>query len=332
MKLVYTFATLSLVLLFSCTKTVEPVAETTDSDAIAVTKAKPGPTSQSISFRQENLFPEGVVYDKFNDRFYVSSTTRGDIGIVTRDGIYTPFITDPALVATAGLAIDEARKLLYVTNATDGSVGIYDTRTGQRVNFIDLKTLLPGTPVFINDIIIDPQGNAYVTNSFAPVIYKIDRSGTATIFYQEPALTTAPGGFGFNGIEYANTGFLLVAYTIGNQIIKIPIKDPSSYSIVMLDRPINRPDGLLLSKDNKQLVVVSNAGGSAQGSVTYFISDDKWTSATATGTFTTGAVFPTTATTDGKQIFVLYAYLHRRAAGQNEFAIQPVPLATTMPF
>ena len=288
------------------------------------TKAKSSGQATDINFTVQNLFPEGVVYDKFNDRFYVSSTANGDIGIVTKDGSYTPFITDPALTSTTGLEIDEARKLLYVSNSSDGSVGIYNINTGQRVAFIDLKPLLPGAPVFINDIALDPQGNAYVTNSRSPVIYKITPDGTASIFYQDAAF--ASSGFGFNGIEYGNSngGYLLVAYTVANQVIKFPVDNPSSYNIVSLNTTLAGPDGLLLSKNGKDLVVVNNAGG-GNGKVISFTSNDKWETGTATSSFETGPVFPTTATIDGKNVYVLYAYLNKRATGQSQYTIKLIP-------
>lgn len=310
--------------LAACTKS--PITEETainTTTAAEAAKAKPA-QPMDLVFNETNLFPEGVVYDKFNDRFYVSSTTRGDIGIVDRSGTYTPFITDPALIGTTGLEIDEARKRLYVANSTDGSVGIYDINTGQRIAFVDLKPLLPGAPVFINDIALDPQGNAYVTNSRTPVIYKISREGVASIFYNDPAFATT--GFGFNGIEYGNQqgGFLLVAYSAANQVVKFPIDAPSSYNIVNLNAPLAGPDGLLLSKNGKELVVVNNAGG-GNGRVTLFSSNNKWSSGTSVSTFETGPVFPTTATTDGKQVYVLYAYLNKRAVGQSEYTIKLIP-------
>src|SRR5918993_1387276 len=273
MKPICTFAVASCILFASCSKTstLEEPQITASNNEIAA-KAKPSGQATDINFTVQNLFPEGVVYDKYNDRFYVSSTSNGDIGIVTKDGSYTPFITDPALISTTGLEIDEARKLLYVSNSSDGSVGIYNINTGQRVAFIDLKPLLPGAPVFINDIALDPQGNAYVTNSRSPVIYMITPEGTASIFYQDAAF--ASSGFGFNGIEYGNSngGYLLVAYTVANQVIKFPVDDPSSYNIVSLDATLAGPDGLLLSKNGKDLVVVNNAGG-GNGRVILFTSN-----------------------------------------------------------
>lgn len=321
------------ILLAACSKNTTNDGQTAVEQMELASKAKQVSVAQELNFTEQNLFPEGVVYDRFNDRFYVSSTTRGDIGIVTKNGTYTPFITDPALISTTGLEIDNAHKLLYVSNSSDGSVGIYDINTGERVNFVDLKTLLPGSPVFINDIALDPQGNAYVTNSLTPVIYKIDRNGSSSIFYQDNSFATAPGGFGFNGIEYGNSGYLLVSHTARNQVIKFPIANPSNYSVVALDEALNRPDGLLISKDGKQLIVVNNAGG-GEGKVISFSSKTQWSSGEETSTYSTGSVFPTTATSDGKNVYVLYAYLNRRGTpqGQAQYTIQQIPLTDARPF
>lgn len=325
MKLLFAATTLA-VLFSACTKSINTeVQETLRAESPATSGIKAASTGD-IEFTQTNLFPEGVVYDKFNKRFYVSSTTKGVIGIVSADATYTPFITDPALIGTTGLEIDEARKRLLVSNSSSGSVGIYDINTGERILFVDLKPLLPGAPVFINDIALDPQGNAYVTNSRTPVIYKISTEGTASIFYQDPAF--ASRGFGFNGIEYGNSngGYLLVAYSSANQVIKFPVAAPSSYSVVNLSAPLAGPDGLLLSKNEKELVVVNNAGG-GNGKVILFSTTDKWLSGTESATFNTGSVFPTTATAIGKQIYVLYAYLNKRSTGQSVYTIKQMPFS-----
>ncbi len=306
----------------SCSKRVEEEASLESREKTL--SAKPAKDLGDINFTQENLFPEGVVYDRFNNRFYVSSTTRGDIGIVTPNGQYTPFITDPALIGTTGLEINEAKKLLYVSNSTDGSVGIYDINTGSRKAFINLKPLIPGAPVFINDIALDPKGNAYVTNSFYPVIYKIGPDGSASVFYEDPAYATS--GFGFNGIEYVNSGFVLVAFSSANQVIKVPLSDPFSSEPVQFDVPLTGPDGLLISENGKDLIVVNNAGG-GNGKVIAFTSKNKFESATSTSSFSTGSVFPTTATVVNKEVFVLYAYLNRRGTGQSDYTIKKIPLA-----
>jgi sugar lactone lactonase YvrE len=290
----------------------------------------PSPPVQ-INFTESNLFPEGMVYDPLHKRFYVSSTTRGSIGIVTPAGTYRPFITDETLTRTTGLEVDKARQRLLVSNAPNG-LGAYHLNSGARIFYADLAALLPGAPIFINDVALDPEGAAYVTNSQSPVIYKVDRTGKASIFFQDDAFATAPGGFGFNGIEYDERGFLLVGFVSRNLVVKIPVLRPTDYAIVQLDAALNRPDGLLLSKDGKQLAVVNNAGGSADGKVLSFISDDEWQSGSLSTSFSTGAVFPTTATGNGRRVYVLYAYLHKSGTGQDIFTIQEVPLKKPSPF
>ncbi len=315
----------------SCSKDENSTLLQAPDENVAALKTS-GVLPSSILFTETNLFPEGVVFDKFNNRFYVSSATRGDIGIVDASGNYEVFINDPALTATAGLEIDAARKFLYVSDFP-GSVGIYDLSSGERVMLVDLASLTPGGAVFINDIALDPQGNAYVTNSFAPIIYKISRDGTAGIFFQDPRFALGPGEFGFNGIEYGTDhgGYLLVAYSAANQVIKIPIADTSAAAVVSLDDDLAGPDGLLLSKDGKQLIVVNNAGG-GEGNVSSISTTDNWQSGIINSSFNTGAVFPTTVTSDGKDVFVLYAHLDRLGMGQSQFTIQKVPLYNTRPF
>ena len=57
-----------------------------------------------------------------------------------------------------------------------------------------------------------------------------------------------------------------------------------------------------------------------------FMSDDQWETATLTDSYSTGSVFPTTATSERKNVYVLYAFLNRRNAGHSAFRIQELPL------
>ena len=284
----------------------------------------------SISFIAPSLFPEGVVYDPIQNWFYVSSVTQGSVGIVKMDGSYQSFITDPLLTITTGLKIDKAKKRLWVANVENG-IGVYNLPSGDRLFFADLSTLIPGIPVFINDVGLDPNGNAYVTNSFAPVIYKVSRDGTASVFFYNAAFATGPGEFGFNGIQYDNRGFVLVAFA--DKLVKINTDNPDDYSIVQLNAAIF-PDGLLLSKNGKELLIVNNTGGTPDDSVLSFITDDQWESGMLTNSFSTGPVFPTTLTSDGKSVYVLYSHLDKFLSGNSHdsFTIQKVPFENKYSF
>ncbi|UOG74363.1 hypothetical protein MTX78_19870 [Hymenobacter tibetensis] len=296
--------------------------------------------AEQTTFTQPGLYPEGSVLDEKNNRFLVSSFAQGTIGAVNFDGTYTPFIVDSRLVATVGLTVDKARNrvLVAVADPTQGNLaalGIYDLTTGSPLQFVNLGQVSNTTANFANDIALDPQGNAYVTNSFSPVIYKVDPSGNATVFFQDPAFATPAGAFGFNGIVYDNRGYLLVALTSSSQILRIPVREPAAYSLVELDAPLLNPDGLLLSQDGKQLVVVNNAFGAAAGNVQSFLTTNQWATGQLAATFRTGPVFPTTATSDGKNIYVLYSYLNQLLSGDASratYTIQRVDLAGNRPF
>lgn len=337
-------------LLISCSQDPMGVEET-ELSALQTEEAKGNKNlPATINFSQPALYPEGVAYDARHDRFLVTSLRFGTIGQVSPSGDYSPFITDERLISTIGIKIDEARQRVLVAVSDPGAgvntapttagklaaLGIYDLRSGALINFVDLSALRPEGGHFANDITLDPQGNAYVTDSFSPIIYKVDRDGNASVFFEDPAFATAPGQFGFNGITYHPSGYLLVAFSAANQIIRIPVREPEAYEVVQLNAPLANPDGLLLSKDGKQLIVVNNANGEASARVLSFTSNNKWETGTLTASFNTGAVFPTTTTAFKGEIFVLYAYLNKLFGGvmppQSEFTIQKLPFTKNRPF
>ena len=338
------FASLG-VFLAACSKTKD-LMETGDQQQTEAFKtdhsaAESKFAQEPIHFNAPFVFPEGMVYDPSTDRFLVSSIAQGMIGAVSREGVYSPFIQDADLASTAGMEIDKAQKRLLVTNSNIGGtlaqLAIYDLNTKARLFLVNLAAVAnDGAPHLANDVAIDQQGNAYVTDSYAGIIYRIDRFGNASIFYQNPAFTPAPGGFGFNGIEYSNSeqGYLLVAHSALNQVLKIPVNNPSDFTTVQLNTPIISPDGLLLSKNGKELIIVNNTVQFPGSKVMSFETNDGWETGTSTGTFETGIVYPTTLTSDGKTEYVLYSYIHLLMGGQPKetFTIQPLPFASNKPF
>ena len=317
-----------LILFIGCSKDVSLDDNLMLQAKLSASSHDEGPST--ITFNEPDLFPEGLVYDNSRGGFYISSASFGKVGFVSMDGTYQSFITDPMLTSTTGLKIDKARKRLWVSNVENG-IGAYDLQTGDRLFFTDLSALIPGAPVFINDVGLDPNGNAYVTNSFSPVIYKVNGDGDAEVFFNNEAFSTGPGEFGFNGIQYDERGFLLVAFA--DKLIKMDADDPDNYSIVQLDADIY-PDGLLLSKNGKQLIVVNNTGGSPGDAVYSFTTTDQWETGVLDNSFSTGPVFPTTVTSDGKSVYVLYSHLDKLLSGQSHesFTIQEIPFELKFPF
>ena len=82
----------------------------------------------------------------------------------------------------------------------------------------------------MNGITVDGAGNAYVTDSFSPVIYKIDPAGVATVFLTDDQFTGA--GINLNGIVYHPKGFLLAVKKNSGALYRIPLDDPRRFARV----------------------------------------------------------------------------------------------------
>ena len=298
-----------------------------------------GPPAQ-VNFTQVGLYPEGTQYDDANGRLLVSSQTAGRIGQVKDDGTYTQFADDAQLISTIGLNLDVPRNRLLVAVSDPGyntarttsatlrklaAVAIFNA-TGAKTNYVNLGTLRPTYAAhFANDIAVDASGNAYVTDSFAPIIYKIDPQGTASVFLENSALAAPSGSFGLNGIVYHPNGYLIVAKSDEGALLKVPLNNPGGFTKVnTTGLTLSGDDGLQLT-DNNTLLVACNA----QGQVYRLTSADNFGSVNRTGSFATGPVYPTTfARRNGTDSYVLYSYLNALQTMQNppvsQFAVTKV--------
>jgi sugar lactone lactonase YvrE len=279
-------------------------------DADSVSPALP----TTVTFTQAGLFPEGVQYDSKNTCFLVSSVSTGNVGRVTDDGTYTLLSGGTTsggtrlITSSLGLSLDDSRNRVLVASAnlTTGAVArlVSLNRDNGQVNFnTDLGVLRPAAGHLANDVAVDAQGNAYVTDSYAPVIYKVDPQGVATVFLDNPAFSAPANAFGLNGIVYHPDGYLLVAKTDNGTLFKIPLTAPASFTTVAttgLD--LTGADGLLL-QDNTTLQVV------AAGRVQRLTTANSWAAATSSGTFVAAqSTSPTTlARRDGAASYVVYS-------------------------
>ncbi|MDR7308851.1 hypothetical protein [Rhodoferax saidenbachensis] len=287
----------------------------------------------NITFSTEQAYPEGIAWSATQKVFFVSSVHQGVVGKVTLDGRYTPFIRDEKLISSAGLHLDTARNLLWVAIGDLGAsvrskpenqgklaaIAAYDTTTGERRAYHDLGALIEGGH-FANDITTDPQGNVYVTDSFAPVVYRIDPKGTASVFAKSDWFKGE--GFNLNGLVYHPDGYLLVGKYNSGELFRISTKDPSNIHRVKLNDTLVGADGLLL-RGRDRITVVQNAG---KDRVLDVVSHDGWETATLQPAKATAQSFPTAAAVVGKDLYVLNARLDTLFSAEapkvNEFVLQ----------
>jgi sugar lactone lactonase YvrE len=290
--------------------------------------------AQNIPIHADRLYPEGTAYSKKQNVFFISSVNKGQIGKLDVSGNYTPFTQDPDLVATVGILADEKSNTLFVTNIDNGAavktnpakayklsevIG-YDLKSGKRKFKIDVGKLNPGHPNFINDLTLDNEGNVYVTNSFSPVIFKIDKDHHASIFAQNEAWTGE--GFNLNGIVYHPEGYLIVAQSNKGLLYKINIKNPNDVKVIKVDE-LKGADGLILN-DRNELVVVSNASSK----IFQVRSTDNWTSASILSVKESILPFPTTGVLVNGKYHVLNAKLSElfdpNAPKTSDFLLQEI--------
>lgn len=116
----------------------------------------------------------------------------------------------------------------------DISIVTYDFNIGNITNYVDVSALGPvNVTHFANDIVVDEAGNAYATDSFAGILYKVDAvTGAASVWLSDSRFlgNASSNYFGANGIEYISRN-LIVANSVGVLLrISIDTKQVSKHS------------------------------------------------------------------------------------------------------
>lgn len=302
--------------------------------AIPLVSAQEDGLPDLILAANPGMHPEGIEWDAEGERFLVGSLTQGTIFAVDDEGNVQPFIEDENLMASIGIHIDTVNGVLLVANSDFAvtsdqdatgvaQLGAYELETGEPIYFADMTGLTEGRN-FTNDVTSDPEGNAYVTNSFTPVIYKVNPEGSAEIFIQNEQLGAQ--GFGLNGIDYHEDGYLLAAVAGTQSLYKIPLDDPASLTQVELSQPLGI-DGMVLDEEGNLVTVATNAEGVRR--VYEISSDDEWATATvvASGDAMPDAAPTTVALRDGAA-YVVHAHFGGIGGDEpvQEFEIMRVEL------
>lgn len=282
-------------------------------------------TPDVVKFNSSTLYPEGVGWDATNKRFLVTSIRKGEIGSVKDDGSYWVFAKDSRMVSSVGIRIDEMRDRVLVCNADPGAaeksspattgklagLAVFQLSTGKLIKYIDLAKGIDGGH-FCNDLTIDKDGTAYITDSFSPVIYKVDVNYNASVLINNK--TFSGKSFNLNGIVVKDN-YLLVVKMNSGQLFKIPLDNPNAFKEVILKEKIYAADGLLWGPDGSLIVIANNNAvvganpPTATNKVFKLKSSDNWASASFMGQAGTGEVFATTGTVRDGQIYVVHAML-----------------------
>ncbi|MGI9451253.1 MAG: L-dopachrome tautomerase-related protein [Geminicoccaceae bacterium] len=282
-----------------------------------------------------SLYPEGIEIDPKTGDFLLGSIRQGAVYRVPASGEALPLVEDDRLTSVVGIRVDEARQRLWVNNSDYGaaersqeggaytiaSVGVYDLASGDPLHFVDLSALRPSEDKFPNDLAVDQDGNAYVTDSLAAAIYKVTADGEGSVFLTDDAFRG--DGFNLNGIVVHPDGYLIVAQKSIGKLYKVPLDAPETFAAIDLPRPLVATDGLVLTGP-KHLIAMTNRSGETESDTIFSLtSDDAWASAEISGSLETGDVYAMTAVVNDGRVFANYGRLNTLGATLEDSAANP---------
>ncbi|MBL4639099.1 MAG: hypothetical protein JKY57_01080, partial [Kordiimonadaceae bacterium] len=181
----------------------------------------------------------------------------------------------------------------------------YELSSGKKLHNVELSSLLPDGGHLANAIAIDPAGNAYVTDSLSPIIYKVDTNGNASIFLRSEHFEGK--GINLNGILYHPDGYLITVKKNTGTMFKVPLDKPEAFETIDLSEQIKASDGLvLLDKNSLALIANSDSNGMFLVKTT-----DAWVTATVTLKKSFPDDYVTTGTIADGGLYVLHSNLNK---------------------
>lgn len=268
---------------------------------------------ESYALPGDTLYPEGIVYNSANNRFYTGSVSNGDILSVNAETGEAMMLASGSLQnrsAANGLKLDELGRL-WVAGGSSATVTVLDAGGGL-VKRWDMAALFGGK--FINDCISDGT-YMYFTDSKVGQMYRarVGEAAPATmelwLTYGRPQVQvdTAAAATNANGVVVTeDKRYLLMIVSATGKLYRITIAD-RSIAEVALDQPLTAGDGMLLEGSTlyvcrntlNTIVPVALSGNYSQGTV-------------GAG-FGSNLRFPTTLARAGNYLLVVNGQLNKRA-------------------
>jgi sugar lactone lactonase YvrE len=211
----------------------------------------------------EQVFPEGVAYQSDTGDFYVGSTTDGTVfrGNVEGGPKEAEVFLEPesdGRTTAIGMEVGEDGRL-FIAGGDTGCIFVYDTESTDQIRRLDTPD---AGATFLNDVAVTPDGDAYVTDSLRPVLFRVP-STVDGVGEVEPCLNFegTPAeyeeGFNFNGIDATEDGRYLVAVQSNTgELFRIDIESKQVVEINLGRDTLTNGDGLLL--DGRTVYVVRN--------------------------------------------------------------------------
>ncbi|MFJ9244787.1 SMP-30/gluconolactonase/LRE family protein [Streptomyces sp. NPDC101776] len=269
----------------------------------------PLPTSYTIP--GSNTYPEGIARQQGAPFFYVGSTSDGTVyrGDVHQSAttVFLPGGQD-GRTSVAGMKTDPAGRLIVAGGAT-GKVFVYDTRTRALLHVFDTGR----TDVFLNDVALAPDGDAYISDSTHPALWHITAAELKSKHVQQPLrvgvdLSRSPmvydAGFNGNGLVVTGDGrYVLLADYNDYAFYRVDVR---THQVVRIDLGGARGvsgDGLLLR--GRTLTAVTELDHPEGQLSTLELSHDYTRARLVRTVHGHGMHSPSTAAVDGRDLLIV---------------------------
>ncbi|KAK9704777.1 hypothetical protein RND81_07G010100 [Saponaria officinalis] len=244
---------------------------------VIISLERVSPSTHVYQYHSNSWFRECAAWDHPNRRFIVSYLEGGlgvlNLGDDSEDGVLVEktVVKDDDLAgnATVGVHIDHSRNRLLVTvgdmrNNHYSGLASYDLTSWTRL-FLAHLSGPDDEKSFADDLAVDEDGNAYVTDVKASKIWKVNAEGKLTSVIRSPLFSFKAwykNLVGLNGIVYHPDGYLLVIHTFSGTLYKIDIKkgDQAIKLVKIVTGSLVLGDGMVLLSPTK-IVVAGNPSG-----------------------------------------------------------------------
>ncbi len=230
--------------------------------------------AEFINLNGDALFPEGI-HTLPNGDLLVGGFGDGSIQkIDSKNNVsYFSKSKENVMVIAVGMALDEKTNRLWVANfnfqTASGKPGsnfkVFDYTTGKLLKTIP-ENFIEGA--FFNEVSLDAKGNAYVSDTFGPNIWKTSfKSDKAEVFVTNPILKNPSPDqpFGLNGLTITPDNKYLIASVMnrtikgGGTLVRINLANKEVKAIQLKDdnatKSFSGSDGMFFY--NGQLLMVN---------------------------------------------------------------------------
>lgn len=270
------------------------------------------------------VYPEGIAYDSQSNSFFTDST--GD-GTIFRGSIETGEVTvfaEPGIdgrTAAIGLAVDELNRRLWVAGGATQRMYVFDIESGEQIASFQAPE---AETSFINDVIVDSEGNAYFTDSFRPEIFVIrnvdgEVGDVETFLDLSETIIPYDSSFNVNGIVITpDDQYLILNHSGANALFRIDIASGEVIQIET-DEPVGG-DGMVLEGTTLYTV---------QGEIYQIELSEDYSTGEVVQTFGDESfIRPTTIALYANRLLVVNSQFNNRSSGTPElpFTITDMPI------